>query len=79
MKPRILTHEITTLGIRLIDDAHTAWLVAQIECAEALRAWFDAGAARRADANMAYRAALDREEAAAHDLARLTMLAGEAA
>jgi hypothetical protein len=79
MKPHVLTHEITRLGIRLVDDAHTAWLIAQVECADALWAWFEAGVGRRADASLAYRAALDREEAAARDLERLTALATEAA
>jgi hypothetical protein len=79
MRQRVLDDEITNLGIRLLDDAHAAWLVARVECADALWAWFEAGAGRRADANLAYRAALDREEAAARDLEPLTDIAAEAA
>jgi hypothetical protein len=75
MNSRVLTHEITSLGIRLLDDAHTAWLVAQVECADALWAWFEAPTNRRANAHLVYRAALDREDAAARDLERLTALA----
>jgi hypothetical protein len=78
-RPGVLPDEIARLGVRLLDDAHIAWRIAQVECAEALRSWFEASAGGRADASMAYRAALDREEAAAHDLERLAMLAGEAA
>jgi hypothetical protein len=73
MRRRELNDEVTNVGIRLVDAAHTAWLVAQIECADALCAWLQATAGRRADANLAYRAALDREEAAAHDLERTTL------
>ena len=36
MRPMMLTHEVTKLGIRLLDDAHTAWVIAQVECADAL-------------------------------------------
>jgi uncharacterized protein YeaO (DUF488 family) len=79
MRQRVLNDEVTNVGIRLVDEAHTAWFVAQIECADALCAWFQATARRRADANLTYRAALDREEAAARDLERLTTLAVKAA
>ena len=61
--------EVAAIGIRLLDDAHIAWVVAQNECSEALRAWFQAP--RYDPAYHAYLAALDREEAAALDLQRL--------
>jgi hypothetical protein len=44
------------------------------ESEHALRAWFDASARQRAGAYLTYRAAVDREEAAARDLQRLYAL-----
>jgi hypothetical protein len=52
-----------------------SWCTAQTQCQNALRAWFDAGPRDRAEANWAYRAALDREQAAASDLESLSQLA----
>jgi hypothetical protein len=70
---------VIDIGTRLADDAYMAWAVADHDCAAALRVWFDATAGRRAAARAAYRAALDREEAAAHDLERLATLVARAA
>jgi hypothetical protein len=67
-----LADDALLVGARLADAAYTAWLVAQAESANALRAWFEARTGLRNDANLAYRAALDREEAAARDLERLS-------
>jgi hypothetical protein len=50
------------------------WVAAEVESEHALRAWFDADATQGADAYLAYRAAVDREEAAARDLQRLSDL-----
>lgn len=61
--------------MRLIDQAHMSWYCSQIECDQALVAWRDAAPRRRACAHLSYQAALDREEAAAYDLARLWSLA----
>ena len=61
--------QIALIGLRLLDDACMAWTAAEIEAEQALRAWL-AGSRDRA-AYHAYRAALDREEAAARDLQRL--------
>ena len=55
-----------------------AWSVAQAQCQEALTRWFGASGCERGKANLAYRAALDREEAAARDLERLSRLAAPA-
>jgi hypothetical protein len=63
--------EIAEIGVRLIDGAYMAWLVAERECEQALREWQE----ERPGAYWGYRAALDREEAAAHDLQRLAELA----
>jgi hypothetical protein len=63
--------KVAEIGVRLLDDAHLAWLGAEIECEAALHAWFQTAGAQRASAYLVYRAALDREEAAARDLARL--------
>ena len=68
------TQEVAEVGVRLLDDAHRAWFIAEGECEEALLAWFEAPPARRADAYTVYCAALDREEAAADDLERLSEL-----
>jgi hypothetical protein len=62
------SREMAMIGIRLFDDAHMAWEAAEVEAEQALRAWCDDG---RPAAYQAYRAALDREEAAARDLERL--------
>jgi hypothetical protein len=54
------------------DTAYLAWFEAESECGQALRNWCDPGPADRdAAAYITYRAALDREEAAARDLERL--------
>jgi hypothetical protein len=52
-----------------------AWFRAQIECHQALTAWLDSGGRSGVSADFVYRAALDREEAAARDLERLSRLA----
>jgi hypothetical protein len=67
---------VATVGTRLADGAFHAWQAAHIECDLALRAWDAAGPGRTATAHVAYRAALDREEAAARDLEELCRLAG---
>jgi hypothetical protein len=69
-----LEPEVAEIGVRLLDDAYMAWFAAESECEQALRAWFDGTSGNRARAYFAYRAALDREEAAAHDLQRLGAL-----
>jgi hypothetical protein len=50
------------------------WVAAEVESEHALRAWFDAGVPHGAGAYIAYRAAVDREDAAARDLQRLSEL-----
>jgi hypothetical protein len=67
--------EVATIGVRLLDDAYLAWFSAESECENALRAWSHATAERSATAYVSYRAALDREDAAARDLERLWHLA----
>jgi hypothetical protein len=74
MTRRILTPEGVEIGIRLLDEAFLSWSFACSQCAHSLRAWFEAPPSDRARASWAYRAALDREEAAARDLERLTVL-----
>jgi hypothetical protein len=72
---RTISREVASIGIRLVDEAYMSWCTAQTQCQNALRAWFDAGPRDRAEANWAYRAALDREQAAASDLESLSQLA----
>lgn len=67
--------QLAAIGVRLLDDAYLAWFSAESECEHALRGWFRGTGAQRATAYFAYRAALDREEAAARDLERLWQLA----
>jgi hypothetical protein len=67
--------EVAEIGVRLFDDAHTAWLAAELDCDQALRAWSEASPRDCSARYASYRAALDREEAAAHDLHRLWELA----
>ena len=62
---------VAEIGVRLLDDAYLAWFSAESDCERALHAWFAAAGAERASTYLAYRAALDREDAAARDLARL--------
>lgn len=68
------TTEVAEIGVRLLDDAYLAWFSAESECERALHAWFHATGCSEAQAYFSYRAALDREEAAARDLARLAGL-----
>lgn len=65
------TRELAEIGIRLLDEAFQSWETAQLCCDEALHRWREAAPGRRSAAHTAYRAALDREEAAARDLQRL--------
>jgi hypothetical protein len=64
-------HELAEIGIRLLDEAHVAWQRAELECERALRAWYDGSPRTSVDSYLFYRAALDREQAAAYDLQRL--------
>jgi hypothetical protein len=66
---------VAEIGVRLLDDAYLAWLGAADESSRALRIWFDSAPRNRAATYWSYRAALDREAAAAHDLERLSELA----
>jgi hypothetical protein len=68
-------HEVAETAVRLLDDAYMAWFAAECECGQWLRAWFEATGRTRAAVYCGYRAALDREEAAARDLKRLSELA----
>jgi hypothetical protein len=70
----VLAHA-ATVGTRLAEGAYMTWQAAQIECELALGAWHAAMPGRTALAHVAYRAALDREEAAARDLEELCRLA----
>ncbi|HEY7966465.1 MAG TPA: hypothetical protein VID68_05520 [Solirubrobacteraceae bacterium] len=63
--------DVALIGIRLLDDAYMAWAAAEGEAEEKLGAWLDSRGAQSARAYPAYRAALEREEAAARDLQRL--------
>jgi len=67
--------ELAEIGIRLLDEAHVAWQRAELECEEALQAWYDGPPRASVELYLTYRAALDREHAAAHDLERLWELA----
>ena len=62
------------IAVRVLDDAHMTWIAAELESEHALRAWSEAGAPQGAGAYLAYRAAVDREEAAGRDLQRLSDL-----
>jgi hypothetical protein len=68
------TYDLAVVAVRVLDDARMTWVAAEAESEDALRAWFDAGAPQAAGAYHAYRAAADREEAAARDLQRLDAL-----
>jgi hypothetical protein len=71
---RNTSYDLAVIGVRLLDDAHMTWVAAEVDSEHALRAWFNVGSPQGAGAYHAYRAAVDREEAAARDLQRLTEL-----
>jgi hypothetical protein len=71
---RNTSHDLAVIAVRVLDDAHMTCVAVAVESEHALRAWFDADAPQGADASLAYRAAVDREEAAARDLQRLCEL-----
>jgi hypothetical protein len=68
------SRDLAVIGARLVDDAHLTWVAAEVESEHALRAWFDAARPEGDGAYLAYRAAVDREQAAACDLQRLSEL-----
>ena len=68
---RSIGHDLAVIGVRVLDDAHMNWIAAEVDSELALRRWFEAVAPDRINAYLAYRAAADREEAAASDLERL--------
>jgi hypothetical protein len=74
--PEVSEQDITQIGIRLLGDAQTAWRAAEAETAAALGAWCDGTIRDHQAAWSIYVAALDREEAAARDLQRLTSVTG---
>ena len=71
---RDTSRDLAVIGVRLLDDAYMAWVEAEAESERALRTWFNGAGSQDATAYLAYRAAVDREEAAAGDLQRLCEL-----
>ena len=71
---RNASRDLAVIAVRVLDDAHMTWVAAEVDSDQALHAWFDAGAPTVAGAYLTYRAAVDREEAAARDLQRLSEL-----
>jgi hypothetical protein len=72
---RSIGRDAAALGERLLDDAHTTWLIAESETEQTLEAWREGGSGARASRYRAYLAAIEREEAAARDLRRLHEIA----
>jgi hypothetical protein len=66
-----LRHNITSADLRL-HEAYLAWMQAAVGSEQALHAWFDGPPRDHADLYASYRAALDREEAAASELERVS-------
>jgi hypothetical protein len=71
---RDTSYDLAVIAVRVLDDAHMTWVAAEVDSEHALHAWFDPGAPQGPGAYLAYRAAVDREEAAARDLQRLCEL-----
>jgi hypothetical protein len=71
---RDTSHDLVVIGVRVLDDGYMNWVATEVESEHALRAWFEATAAKRGAAYVAYQGAVDREEAAARDLQRLCEL-----
>lgn len=69
-----IEREVAEIGVRLLDDAYMTWRLAAVECEQAQRAWFEAPPRGWRGRYIAYQAAMDREEAAADDLERLSGL-----
>lgn len=67
--------EVAPIEGRLLDEAYTTWFSAESECEAALRVWSAERSRGSAEAYWTYRAALDREEAAARDLQKLHQFA----
>jgi hypothetical protein len=63
-----VTKDVADIGIRLCDHAYLAWLSAETTCEQPLQAWFEGTRSSRVITYCAFRAASDREEAAARDL-----------
>lgn len=72
--PHRISRTQAVIGVRALDDTHLTWVAAEVESEDALHAWFGADAPQDEDAYTAYRASVDREEVAAHDLQRLSEL-----
>jgi hypothetical protein len=68
--------ELVDASTLVSGEVYLAWFVAAAESARALRAWLDGSAREHGALYGAYRAALDREEAAACNLQRLSAAAG---
>jgi hypothetical protein len=68
------SRDLAAIAVRVLDDAHMTWVAAEVDSERALHAWCDASGPQAADGYLAYRAAVDREEAAARDLQRLCEL-----
>jgi hypothetical protein len=62
--------DLADLGVRPLEDDHLVWFSAELESGRALQAWFASSGPGEAAAYATYRAALDREEAAARALER---------
>jgi hypothetical protein len=71
---RNTSRDLAVIAVRVLEDAHMTWVAAEVDSEHALHAWFDAAAPQGAGAYLGYRAAVDREEAAARDLQRLAEL-----
>jgi hypothetical protein len=61
--------ELAEMEMDMLDGAYITWCGTETEAARALHAWLEGSGT---DAYVAYRAALDREEAAARELQRLS-------
>ena len=68
---KLYTAQTARLRARLAGDAYSLWRAAQDESAEALERWFSAPRGDRRREYDTYRAALEREEAAARSLEQL--------
>src|SRR5579863_10650053 len=70
-----ITRDAAELSERLLDDAYTTWVIAESEAEETLDAWRERASGTCASRYRAYCAAVEREEAAARDLQRLSEIA----
>jgi hypothetical protein len=69
-------HCVAVSETRRRENAYILWAATESACGDALTAWFAASPRQRPTAYAVYRAALEREEAAARHLEQISVTTG---